>query len=251
MIDVHSHILPNIDDGSTSMQQSIKIIKQAINEGVDKIILTPHFILGSKYNVENQEKDQIFKILQKEVKKNDLNVKLYMGNEVFYEQNMYSLLEDKKINTLNNSRYLLLEVPRHNRVRGLEDTIFNLKHKKIIPILAHPERYVAYQKNPELLMKLKEHGLLFQCNVGSFFKEYGKEAQKLVNLLANHHMIDFLGSDVHHDGNRYENYNKLKKILEASYFEELTQKNPQKIINNELIESSYTPFKKNVFGKWR
>lgn len=254
MIDIHSHILPNIDDGSTSMQESLEIIKKAKNAGVDEIILTPHFILGSKYNIERKEKEKIFKSLQEEVKKESIDVNLYLGNEVFYEENMFSLLKEGRIHTLNNSRYLLFEIPRHNMVRGLDDAIFNLKVKNIIPILAHPERYTAYQKNPEKLLKLKEMEVLFQCNVGSFFGRYGKEAKKLAKLLAKHHMIDFLASDVHHDKHEIYTYFGILKeagIIEEDYFNELTEKNPRKILTNEMIESkNYTIFKKNLFGKW-
>lgn len=255
MIDIHSHILPNIDDGSKSLQESIEIIKSAVNAGVEEIILTPHFILGSKYSIEKKEKERIFKSLKEEVKKESIDVKLYLGNEVFYEENMYSLLKEDRINTLNNSRYLLFEIPRHNMVRGLEDAIFNLKVKNITPIIAHPERYEAFQKHPEELMKLKEMELLFQCNVGSFYGGYGKEAEKLVKLLAKHHMIDFLATDIHHSKDKaYSDYERIKedKLIDENYFEELTSINPMKVINNEIIETkNYTAFKKTIFGKWK
>ena len=254
MIDIHSHILPNIDDGSASIEESIALIKKAKDAGVNEIILTPHFILGSKYNVEKKEEELAFKKLQEEVKRQSIDVNLYIGNEVFYEENMYSLLKEERINTLNNSRYLLFEIPRHNTVRGLEDAIFNLKVKKIIPILAHPERYEVFQKHPDQLIKLKDMGLLLQSNIGSFNGGYGKEAQKLVTILAHHHLIDFLGSDIHHAKDSiYQDYEFLKKsqLLDEEYFEELTLKNPQKILNNEIIEATqYTHPKKNLFGKW-
>lgn len=254
MIDIHCHILSNIDDGSTSMQESISLLKKAMDAGVEEIILTPHFILGSKYSVERKEKEKRFQKLLEEVKKQNLTVKLHIGNEVFYENNLYSLLKEEKINTLNNSRYLLFEIPRHNIVNGLEDTLYNLKMKNISLILAHPERYADFQKHPEKIMKLKEQDLLFQCNIGSFYGCYGKEAQKLVKLLASHHMIDFLATDIHHEKEDiYDYYERLKNdhILDKEYYEKLTQENPKKVINNEIIESQdYTKFKKNLFGKW-
>lgn len=253
MIDIHCHILPNIDDGSDSIEESIEIIKNASNAGVEEMILTPHFILGSKYNHEKKENERNLERLKKELKNQQIEMMLYLGNEVFYERDMSNLVKENKVSTLNNSRYMLFEIPRHNEVRGLEDTIFHLKTKGIIPILAHPERYSAYQKNPEKILKLKEMDLLFQCNLGSFFGGYGKEAEKLVKLLAKHHMIDFIGTDSHHSKvNIYNDYDKLKDIIEEDYYELLTTTNPKKIIKNEVIESQkYSRLKKSIFGNWK
>ena len=95
--------------------------------------------------------------------------------------------------------------------------------------------------------------LLFQCNLGSFFGGYGKEAEKLVKLLAKHHMIDFIGTDSHHSKvNIYDDYDKLKDIIEEDYYELLTTTNPKKIIKNEVIESQkYSKLKKSIFGNWK
>ena len=255
MIDIHCHILPNVDDGAKTMQESIEMIRNASNAGVEKIILTPHFILGSKYNHETNENQKSLEELKREMKSQGLEMPLYLGNEVFYEENLYSLVKERKVTTLNNSRYLLFEIPRHNQVRGLEDAIFNLKTKGITPILAHPERYEEFQKHPDRLLKLKEMDLLFQCNIGSFSGGYGKEAEKLVKLLSKHHLIDFLGTDSHHSKhNIYKEYEKLKesKWIDNEYFELLTSINPQRIINNEEITNTeYSSYKKTIFGKWK
>ena len=255
MIDIHCHILPNVDDGAKTMQESIEMLRNASNAGVEKIILTPHFILGSKYNHEINENQKSLEELKREMKSQGLEMPLYLGNEVFYEENLYSLVKEGKVTTLNNSRYLLFEIPRHNQVRGLEDAIFNLKTKGITPILAHPERYEEFQKHPDKLLKLKEMDLLFQCNIGSFSGGYGKEAEELVKLLAKHHLIDFLGTDSHHSKhNIYKEYEKLKesKGIEKEYFELLTSVNPQKIIDNEEITNTgYSSYKKTIFGKWK
>ena len=102
MIDLHSHILPNIDDGSRSLEESIKIIKQAVSNGVTDIIVTPHFILGSSYNKEKKENKKLLAELQEKVKNENIDINLYLGNEIFVDIEMVSLLIKKKISSLKD-----------------------------------------------------------------------------------------------------------------------------------------------------
>lgn len=257
MIDIHSHILPGIDDGSRSMDESIEILKRAKLCGVTDIIVTPHYIAGSKYITNNEEKKELFKSLKKEIKKRKIDINLYLGNEVFVENNMLELKEKGNISTLNNTRYLLFELPLNYEFNNLEDLLFNLRCKKIIPIIAHPERYAFLKKNPSLIQDLIDAGALFQSNIGSFLGTYGSDAKDTVMLFLKHNMITFIASDVHRRNNNfYERIEELKVILRKYISEEeinnLLGENARKILNKEVIEvSSYTPIKKGFFGKWK
>ena len=103
MKDLHSHILYGIDDGSKTLDESIAILRQAYNNGVTDIVLTPHYIKNSKYNATNQEKRKILRELKKELVNNNININLYLGNEVYITDESISLR--KEISTINNSRY--------------------------------------------------------------------------------------------------------------------------------------------------
>ena len=257
MIDIHSHILPGIDDGSRSMDESIEILKKAQSCGVTDIIVTPHYITGSNYIVNNIDKKILLQSLKKELKKRNINIKLYLGNEVFVENNMLELKEKGEISTLNNSKYLLFELPLNYEFNGVEDVIFNLRCNKIIPIIAHPERYAYLKKNPLLIKDLIDAGALLQSNIGSFLGVYGKEAKELAILFLKHNMITFISSDIHRrNHNYYERLDELKSILIKYISEEeinnLLGENARKILNKEIIEeASYTPIKKGFFGKWK
>lgn len=257
MIDLHSHLIPNIDDGSKSLEESIEIIRKASFNGVTDLVVTPHFILGSIYNVDNEKKKELFEQLKKKIFEEKIKVNLYLGNEVFIEPNMIELLQKNQIMTLNNSRYLLFELPINNEYKNVKEIVFQLKVNGCEPILAHPERYLSFQKNPNVLFELYEQGVFFQCNIGSFYGEYGKEAKKLFLLLLKHHMIHFISTDTHHEKDIF--YDKIEKIKEnlekyisKEEIEELFYKNAKQVILDQKLEKKEVrPFQKNFLGKWK
>ena len=257
MIDIHSHILPGIDDGSKSFEESMELIRSASSNGVTDIIATPHYIVGSDYMVNNEEKRKLLTKLKKQVQKEEIPINLYLGNEVFVENNMLELRKKKEITTLHNSKYLLFELPLNYKYNGIENLLFELGCKGIIPIIAHPERYAFLKENPSLAIKLIDAGALFQSNIGSFLGIYGKKAEETAILLLKHHAITFVSSDIHHKNKDfYELINKAKKVMRKYVSEEeinlLFEKNAEKILNKKEIKGTKCiPFKKNIFGKWK
>lgn len=254
MIDIHSHILYGIDDGAKTIEDSIDIIRQAAANGVTDIIVTPHFILGSTYNCNNINKKSLITKIKNKLKKENIDVSIYLGNEVFVEQDMLKLKKDGLIATLCNGKYLLFELPMNGEITGLSDIIFNLRCKGYIPVIAHPERYLNIKKNPKIVEDLLAKGALFQSNIGSFLGVYGKTAQKTAILLLKHHAITFIGSDIHHaKDNFYNSLEEVKRILlkyvSNEEVEDLLVNNASKILNKEVIETvSIKPIKKGLFG---
>lgn len=257
MIDLHSHILPNIDDGSKSLEESIAIIKQAVSNGVTDIIVTPHFILGSSYNKEKSANKKLLADLKKRVEAENLSINLHLGNEIFVDIEMVSLLKKKKIASLNDSRYVLFELPMNNEYKNIKKTLFDLQSAGYIPVIAHPERYRIVKENPQIVEEWQEAGAVFQSNIGSLFGRYGKEAKKTFITLLKHEAISFIASDIHHSRDTfYEDIPKLKKMLrkmvKEDYVEELLELNGKKVLNNERIEvREVIPFKKNIFGQYK
>lgn len=243
-IDIHSHILYGIDDGSKSIEESINIIKEHIKMGFTDIVVTPHYIENSKYETNNIDKENILKTLKQELKKQNININLYLGNEVFVNNNLEELLKKKEIATINNSKYLLIEFPMNEKPKDINNIIYELKIKGIIPIIAHPERYDYVEKNPNLVLEWIEEGALLQSNYGSIIGVYGSGPQKTIKKLLKKDLIEFLATDIHYPNNKiYLNMDKirkkLKKLITEERFIELTNTNPKNIIENKEISKNY------------
>lgn len=239
-IDIHSHILYGIDDGSKTIEESIEIIKQHIEMGFNEIVVTPHYIENSDYITNNENKNKILKELEKEIKNQNLDIKLYLGNEVFINNNIEELLKNNEISTINDSNYLLIELPLHNKIKNATDIIYELKIKGITPIIAHPERYEFVQKNPDSVLELIEEGAILQANYGSIVGVYGEHAKKTIKKLLKKNTISILATDIHFPNNEiYKNIEtikkKLNKIIGEEKLKELMIANPKKIINNEKL----------------
>lgn len=235
MIDFHSHILPNIDDGARNIEQTAQILKEAQEAGFSKIISTSHYIEEYYESDENERKE----LLQKAQEKTN-NIELYLGNEIFISSEMIQLLKDKKASTINNSKYVLFELPMNSKPMNTKEIIYRLIENDYIPVIAHPERYTYVQNDPEYVKELFDMGALFQSNYGSIIGMYGTKAKKTVKKLLKENLIQFLGSDVHYENQIYPKIKKaikkLRKILSEEELEELTTINAQKVLNNEKLE---------------
>ena len=243
-IDIHSHILYGIDDGSKSLEESINIIKEHVMMGFTDIVVTPHYIENSKYQTNNITKQNILNELKQELKKQNIKINLYLGNEVFVNNNLEELLKKEEISTINNSRYLLIEFPMNEKPKDINNIIYELKIKGIIPIIAHPERYDYVEKNPNLVLEWIEEGALLQSNYGSIIGIYGSGPQKTIKKLLKKNLIDILATDIHYPNNKiYLNMDKIRKKIIKSIgeerFIELTKTNPKKIIENKEISKNY------------
>lgn len=239
MIDVHTHIIPNIDDGSKSVEETFNLIKEAANAGFNKIISTSHY-MEDYYESEVKERKAWIDALNQKIQEQNINVKLYLGNEIYLSSNIIKLLEEEKASTLNNTSYVLFEMPLNSKPLELYDTLFEMLRCKLVPILAHPERYSFVQKDPELIYDLIEKGVLMQCNFGSFIGYYGTKAEIIAKQLLLKNMVHFLGSDVHKQESIYPKIPKIlseiKKIVGEDKLHELTEINPELVLNNKKIE---------------
>ena len=250
MIDIHAHILPCIDDGARSEKESLALLEKAKKMGVTDIILTPHYIIGSNYNANNKKKEALLKKLSVKIE----GIHLFLGNEIYFDKDMLSFLKKNEMASLNHSKYILFELPMHQKVSNIFEVIFELKTKGYWPILAHPERYSFIQDDPKMVEKLLRAGVLLQSNLGSLKGYYGKKAKKTIHLLLKHHMVSFMASDIHHEENVfYEElpnmYKMLEKFLEKEYIDEIFTENAQKIIQNKALkEVAFTPIKKGLLG---
>lgn len=233
MIDIHSHIMFGIDDGSKSIDVSMDILRDAYKNGVTDIILTPHYIEDSKYTCNNREKEKILKKLQYTLKKEKIGINLYMGNEIYINENISELIQKGEISTLNNSKYILVELPMGRMYNNTRSIFFELIREGYTVILAHPERYRYMSKYEEKLEELTEMGVLLQGNYRSLFGYYGKDAKKALEKLIKKKQISFLGSDIHkNDGYKLKKLEKkvLRLSKDKDYTESIISGNAKKIL---------------------
>ena len=239
MIDFHSHIVYDVDDGSRNIDESLKILKEAEEAGFNKIILTPHYMEDYYTVPKNEIKEKIEELKELCIKEN-INIELYQGNEIYISNSIKEFIEEEKATSLNESRYVLFETPMNLEPQNLLEVIYKLKEMGKIPVLAHPERYSFIQSDPNKLLELYEYGVLFQANYGSIVGQYGQNAEKTVKLLLKNNFIHFLGSDVHRTNSAYmlipDAIESLGKIISKEKIEELTTINIDKVINDEEIE---------------
>lgn len=237
-VDIHSHILYGIDDGSKTLEESIDILKQHIEMGFKDVVLTPHYIENSKYQSDNKEKTKLLETLKKELKKQKLDINLYLGNEVFVNNNLE--INNEKISKINNSKYLLIEFPMGEKPKNITNILYELKIQGITPVIAHPERYTYVQEQNNIVDEWIEEGALLQANYGSIVGVYGEKAKKTIKKLLKKNIIKVFSTDIHYPNNKiYQNIEKsrkkIKKIIGEEKYIELTITNPKKIIENKEI----------------
>ncbi len=239
MIDIHSHILPNIDDGSRSIEETFNLIKEAKQAGFDGIICTSHY-MENYYETNRPEREVWINAIQENLKNKNIEMDLYLGNEIYMSENIIHLLEDGKATTMNDTSYVLFELPMNAEPMNLYDVVYEMQQYKIVPILAHPERYSFVQTDPELIYDLIEKGVLMQANYGSIIGQYGKKAEMIVKKFLENNMIHLLGSDVHRQNTIYpkipEIIAELTGIIGEAKVQELTTINPQLVVQNKRID---------------
>lgn len=230
-IDCHSHILYGIDDGSKSIEQSIEILKKMSNLGFKKIVLTPHYI--SYYHANNQIKKDILNVLKEKIQEENIDIELYLANEVRITSNILELINKDEISLLGN--YLFLELPFDNRIYNLDKIIYELQTNNINVILVHPERYNYLTK--EDYEKLIDSDVLFQVNYESIIGKYGFGAKKRVKYLLKNNYVSFIATDVHRPTTKlFTEFKKIKekiiKIIGLDSYIDLTYNNIKSILDN-------------------
>lgn len=238
MIDLHCHLIYDTDDGSESLESTINMIKEAYNAGFKKICCTPHYLDG-QYIKTKEENSEKLEIIKKEIEKENIDIELFLGNEIYIQSEIPELIEAGVISTMAETKYVLLEFPLMFERTNAEQIIHNLIIRGYNVILAHPERYAYVQKNIKYLDAFLEDGVYLQGNYGSLIGKYGTASKKILKKLLKERKITLLGSDNHRENSVYTQMDKilrtLKKYTDDEYFEKVTESNPEKILNNEII----------------
>jgi len=239
MIDIHSHFLPGIDDGAKNHSQSVKMLEQAVETGITDLIYTPHFNeFISKDYTENI--DKIFTDTQKYILENNLKINIHLGSEILADSNILDLKYSDYLHGKKNN-YLLFELPHFYEFEEISDIIFKLKLKNITPILAHPERSIKIQENPDKIIHWIQQGCVMQMNAGSIMGQFGKKCMDISKRFLDSGIVHLCASDAHEPKHRnYLVLNGAKEYIEQNYDKEfadiLFKQNPSNILNSLQVK---------------
>ncbi len=217
-VDIHNHILPGIDDGAKTVDESIDLIKGFSEFGVKIFIATPHIMHNYYPNTPKTIEDSLTKLKNELLKKNMKDISIDAAAEHMIDDNFESILENGQIMPLRKS-YLLVEMSYLQPSINFDDAIQQIASARYFPIFAHPERCGYLHNDFGKYLRYKEQGLLFQMNLLSLSNYYGKEVQKTTYKLLDKGLIDFMASDVHnmHQLNSLKKVTVSKKILDTLF----------------------------------
>lgn len=220
-VDIHSHLLPGLDDGVKSIKETIYILKILQKLGYQKVITTPH-VMSDHYPNSNNDITNRLREVNEIIDKHQINIKLEAAAEYYLDEILInSITQQEKLLTFGNN-YLLFETSFFNKPAFLEEAIFNMNAQGYQPVLAHPERYGYLLNDFELLMKLKNMNLSLQMNLLSLTGFYSREVKNFAKKLLKSNLIDFVGTDCHNALQANEILNKVNrktvKLLSSQNF---------------------------------
>ena len=226
MVDIHSHILPFVDDGCANIDQALSVISDYVLQGVDTFVFTPHY-RKDEYEPSVELLKETFNDFAKTVNEKYPNVKCYLGEEIFCDYSIYDLLKNNKVLTLNGTDKVLLEF-NYTAFTDIADYVYNLKYLGYVPVIAHIERY-DYINDLEQILELKENGALIQVNASGLFEHAYKK--KVLTLIKNG-LVDFICGDAHFGREIYraKAYKLVSKKFSKSVADKLFDENAKNLI---------------------
>ncbi len=212
--DIHSHILPGLDDGSPDIETSLSLLRIMSDAGIKRLICTPH-IISDIYRNTPEKINTALTRLKKECEKTGIEMELRAAAEYMLDDHFMELLRMKQQLLTLQGRYILTELSYATMPNNLEQIAFEININNYLPLMAHPERYYYYHNNYQAYTRLKELGFLLQVNLLSLTGHYGKPVKKAAEYLFKHDMVDFVGTDTHHAGHlALLSSDKNRKIFE-------------------------------------
>ena len=250
MIDIHNHIINNVDDGCKNIEDSLILLKNAQIDGITDVICTPHYMNNGKHRTSKNLVNENFNALKLACIEENINVNLHIGNEIMLIDGTYKLIESNKVSTLANSKYCLFEFKFNEFPEIIYNEVYDLCINGYIPILAHPERYEAIQKDPNIVYKLIKEGCLMQVNTTSILGGFGNKPQSCARLLLKHNMVHFVSSDAH-SLNRSIKLSDCYNYICSKYDNDLADllfiENPSKILENgDIVKINPIKITKNM-----
>ncbi len=249
MVDIHSHIINNVDDGSKSEEESVEILKELYHQGVTDVILTPHFN-KHKLDVLKEDAEEGFKRIKNLVAYHKLNIDVHLGNEIYYKNNesFIEVMEKERYNTLAYSQYFLLELSSVGKCEDLSEGCYEVMMENLVPVIAHVERYpyLFQETNYETLREVMKNGALLQLNCDNIINKDKTDSYEFAHFLLENKVVSFVASDVHNMTSRKpyvkEAYDLVSLMYGEDYADEIFTTNGEKLLKNQWIEKKELPY---------
>lgn len=236
MIDIHAHILPDLDDGPKSLEDSLNLIEMSAESGVTGIIATSH---GNYYDYTLDKYWEKFILVKEHIQKYRIPLRIYSGMEIFVNGKTLELLKEKKLLSLNGGHYILIEFEFNENQNIVFERIKEFQKEGLKVILAHPERYIFVQEKPEILEDLIENDCAMQINYRSLKGDFGEQEYRIAVAMLRSGMVHFIASDGHTSSWRDTSFAGmiplLKKMISPGYIKLLVDTNPTLVLRDEEI----------------
>ncbi len=263
IVDIHNHIIFNVDDGPGTLEQSMAMMRQATEYGITDIVATPHQLENdqvSGHPIRQQKIIENFNILKEEVLKEQLPLNLYLGSELYYTTYVVNAPEIPFYTYEDKKKYALIEFSLNWHPEGYKETFYELIQNGITPVLAHPERYSYFWEIIDDIIDLVKMGSILQINAGSLLGYQGTQARFLSDMLLREGLVHVIASDAHR-ASRAIGFNLPRAVetFKEKYphvdFEALSSENPWKIVQGEPLvldeEPCYKFDKNKQFKLWK
>lgn len=253
MIDIHCHILPDVDDGPETQEESLKMARAAVIEGISTIIATPHHKNGEYENT----RDEIIRKtreLNELLKKEQLPLHVLPGQETRINGGFIEDYEQGKLLPLNKeTKYIFVELPFRNVPRYTEQLLFEIQLKGLVPIIVHPERNLAILERPEMLYHYVVKGALTQITAASIAGYFGSKIKKFTGQLIENNLVHFVASDAHNTTSRSFKMKEAYDVIEKNFgsaMVSILKENAELLVENKNIckEPPERIKKKRFFG---
>jgi len=239
MIDIHSHILPGVDDGAKTMDDALDIARRELEGGTCSMFATSHVM--DKHDVESLPmRAQRLQELIRTLEEKGIGFDVYPGAEVFPFPGVLKAIDEGAPLTLNGSRFVLLDLPLLHLPNDFESFIFSLQSRGLVPILAHPERVAEFQQDPEKLRPFVERDVPIQMNAGSVLGQYGPQAMETAFYIMGRRWPQFMASDSHRASRSPKLQSAVRALtgkVEDRYLELLTCSSPHAVVTNGVLPS--------------
>ncbi len=231
-IDLHCHLLPNVDDGPKTLEDSLLLARSLADKGFSHVVATPHYIEDYSQDYRRLV-EQSYKELTHILKEEKVPLTVYLGGELLVAPALAALAKKQELPTLHGTRYVLVELPLYQPLPlYMEDVFFVLQTQGYIPILAHPERMEAFKGNIQRIYRLVSRGVCMQINIGSLVGVFGRSAKRLALDMLKYHLATFVASDSH-DAVLLDMV--AGELSKPSFSPSLLQENPRKALQDENV----------------
>jgi protein-tyrosine phosphatase len=254
MFDLHNHCLPGLDDGARDWEETLDMARIAVEDGIEGVVCTPHWVRGSYENDRNGTLAAVT-VLREKLQANKIPLKVYPGAEIRLDLDLHAAIGAGEILTVNdNGRFVLIELMTEVLPRNIDNFFWDLQMQRIVPIISHPERNLVLIREPERLYKWTEMGILSQVTAASLMGEFGPMVKEFTVMLIEHHLAHIIATDSHGRGMRSPRlspaFNEAANIVGKEMAYQMVCEIPRHIIQgNSISYPDPVPLTSGTSGK--